>query len=245
MSKPAKPAAPAAPAEGAEGAAPPKSKKMLFIIIGVVVLLIAGGAGWYFTKGHAPEDEHAAEVKVEPAHEPKYVSLGENFTVNLLHEDGDQYLQAGITLKILDPALEEKIKARMPEIKSKLLFLLANKLPSELQTAAGKQKLVSDIIAETDAVLELGDAHAAPGANAHAAADPHAAPVAAAPAADAHAVPATNSHAAPPTDPHAAPAADPHAAPPASAVAASGVVAPLLHKTTGIVDVLFTAFIIQ
>jgi len=234
MSKPAKPAAPAAPAEGA---APPKSKKMLFIIIGVVVLLIAGGAGWYFTKGHAPEGEHAAEVKVEPVQDPKYISLGENFTVNLLHEDGDQYLQAGITLKILDPALEGQIKARMPEIKSKLLFLLSNKLPSELQTAAGKQKLVSEIIAETDAVLGLGDAHGAHGA------DPHAAP--AAPVADAHTAPAASGHAAPPADPHAAPAADPHAAPPATAVAASSVVAPLPHKTTGIVDVLFTAFIIQ
>ena len=234
MSKPAKPAA--APAAPAEGAPPPKSKKMLFIIIGVVVLLIAGGAGWYFTKGHAPEDEHAAEVKPEPVHEPKYITLGENFTVNLLHEDGDQYLQAGITLKILDPTLEEKIKARLPEIKSKLLFLLANKLPSELQTAAGKQKLVADIITETDAVLGLGDAHAAP----H---DAHATPVA--PAADAHAAPAANAHAAPPAAPHATPAADPHAAPPASAVAASGVVAPLPPKTTGIVDVLFTAFIIQ
>lgn len=242
MSKPAKPAAPAAPAEGA---APPKSKKMLFIIIGVVVLLIAGGAGWYFTKGHAPEGEHAEEVKAEPVHEPKYIALGENFTVNLLHEDGDQYLQAGITLKILDPALEGVIKARMPEIKSKLLFLLANKLPSELQTAAGKQKLVSDIIAETDAVLGLGDAHAAHGAPAT---DGHAAPAAdahAAPVADAHAAPAGSGHAAPATDPHAAPAADPHAAPPASAVAASAVLAPLPHKTTGVVDVLFTAFIIQ
>ncbi|MFA7400066.1 MAG: flagellar basal body-associated FliL family protein [Sideroxydans sp.] len=223
MSKPAKPAAPAAPAEGA---APPKSKKMLFIIIGVVVLALAGGAGWYFTKGHAPEGEHAEEVKVEPVHEPKYITLGENFTVNLLHEDGDQYLQAGITLKIVDPALEEKIKARMPEIKSKLLFLLANKLPSELQTAAGKQKLVSDIIAETDAVLGLG-----------------AAPVHAAPAADAHAAPATAAHAAPVADAHAASAA--HAAAPVAAPAASGVVAPLPPKTTGIVDVLFTAFIIQ
>ncbi len=244
MSKPAKPAAPAAPAEGA---APPKSKKMLFIIIGVVVLALAGGAGWYFTKGHAPEGEHAAEVKAEPAHEPKYIALGENFTVNLLHEEGDQYLQAGITLKILDPALEGLIKTRMPEIKSKLLFLLANKLPSELQTASGKQKLVSDIIAETDIVLGLGPAsvHATPVTDAHAATpapDAHAA----APAADAHAAPpVTDAHASPAASGHAAPAADPHAAPPASAVAASGVAAPLPHKTTGIVDVLFTAFIIQ
>jgi flagellar FliL protein len=223
MSKPAKPAAPAAPADGT---APPKSKKKLFIIIGVVVLLIAGGAGWYFTKGQTPEGEHTEVVKEEPVHEPKYIGLGENFTVNLLHEDGDQYLQAGITLKILDPSLEGQIKARMPEIKSKLLFLLSNKLPSELQTAAGKQKLVSDIIAEIDAVLGLGGSHAAP---------TH----------DAHAAPGVGTHAAPPADPHATPAADPHAAPAATAVAASGVVPPLPNKTTGIVDVLFTAFIIQ
>jgi hypothetical protein len=133
----------------------------------------------------------------------------------------------------------------MPEIKSKLLFLLANKLPSELQTAAGKQKLVGEIIAETDAVLEVGAAHGAPTGDAHAApaTDAHAAPVA--PVVDAHAAPASSGHVAPPADPHAAPAVDPHAAPPASSVAASGVVAPLPHKTTGIVDVLFTAFIIQ
>lgn len=227
MSKPAKPVAPVAPAEGV---APPKSKKMLFIIIGVVVLAIAGGAGWYFTKGHAPEGEHAEEVKAEPVHDPKYIMLGENFTVNLLHEDGDQYLQAGITLKILDPSLEEKIKARMPEIKSKLLFLLSNKYPSELQTAAGKQKLVSDIIVETDAVLGLvpTPVHTPPVTDAHTAA----------PAADTHA-------AAPAAGGHSAPVAAPHAAAPASATAASGVIAPLPHKTTGIVDVLFTAFIIQ
>lgn len=214
MSKPAKPAA--APDQVA---APPKSKKMLFIIIGVVLVAVAAGAGWYFTKGHAPQGEHVEEVKADAAHEPKYIALGENFTVNLLHEEGDQYLQAGITLKILDPLLEEKIKVRMPEIKSKLLFLLANKLPSELQTAAGKQKLINDIIAETDAVLGL------------AAAPVHVAAVAA---------PETGGHDnAPVADAHAAPADTPHAAPAAIATA------PLPHKTTGIVDVLFTSFIIQ
>lgn len=218
MSKPAKPAAPAAPAEGA---APPKSKKMLFIIIGVVVLLIAAGAGWYFTQGHAPKGEHAAEAKAEPVQEPKYIPLGENFTVNLLHEENDQYLQVGISLKILDPAIEGLIKARMPEIKSKLLFLLSNKLPSELQTAAGKQQLVREIIKETDTVLGMGKAHGEATTDAHAQ------------------EPATEAH-------NTAPEA--HAASTAEAASAPSVVAeaaPPTHKTTGIVDVLFTAFIIQ
>jgi flagellar FliL protein len=204
---PAKPAA--APAE-AEAAPVKRGKKKIIIILGLV-LAIAGGAGWYFTKDHAPADEHVKKVQAEPVHEPIYVSLGENFTVNLQREEGDQYLQTGITLKILQPELEEKIKKAMPEIKSKLLFLLSSKLPSELQTAEGKKKLVAEIIAEVDGVLDLG-------------AEPdHASTPAPAPA---HADAA-----------HTEAAASAPVAPQATPVAA--------HKTKGVVDVLFTSFIIQ
>lgn len=208
--KPTKPAAPAAKEE-APVAAPPKSKKMLIIII-ALVLVVAGGAGWFFTKGSAPEGEHAEEAKAEPVHEPKFVPLGENFTVNLQREEGDQYLQAGITLKILQPELEEKIKAAMPEIRSKLLFLLSGKFPSELQTAEGKKKLIAEIIVETDAVLGLG---AAPAAHA---------------AAPAHEAGHETGHEAAASGAASAPAAVPAAPAP---------------KTTGVVDVLFTSFIIQ
>jgi flagellar FliL protein len=197
---PARPAAPAAKEE-APVAAPPKSKKMLVISIVVLLLAIGGGAAWFFTKGNAATDGQAAEKTVEPAHEAKFIPMGENFTVNLQREEGDQYLQAGITLKILQPELEEKIKTAMPEIRSKLLFLLSSKLPSELQTLEGKKQLIAEIIAEVDAVLGLGSA-----------------PVYAA-------------------APEAASAADA-----ASAPAAPQAVEP---KTKGVVDVLFTSFIIQ
>ncbi len=198
---PAKPAA--APAkEEAPVAAPPKSKKMLIIGIVLLLVIVAGGAGWYFTRGHASGDAHAEAPKAELPHEAKFVSLGENFTVNLQREEGDQYLQAGITLKILQPELEEKIKAAMPEIRSKLLFLLSSKKPSELQTIEGKKKLISEIIAETDGVLGL--------------------PVPPAAAVPAHETAASGAASAPVA---AAPVAEPN--------------------TKGVVDVLFTSFIIQ
>jgi flagellar FliL protein len=201
---PAKPAPAPAAKEEAPVAAPPKSKKMLIIGIVVLLIIIAGGAGWFFSKGSAPAaagHEEAAK-KTEPAHEAKFVPLGENFTVNLQREEGDQYLQAGITLKIVQPELEEKIKTMMPEIRSKLLFLLSGKKPSELQTMEGKKKLISEIIAEVDGALGLGKA------------------------------PAEET----PKDAGSAVAAD-------SAVAAAQP-APE-PKTTGVVDVLFTSFIIQ
>jgi flagellar protein FliL len=196
---PAKPAA--AAKEETPAAAPPKSKKMLIIGIILLLVLVAGGAGWYFTRGHAEADAHAEKAKVEVPQEAKFVPLGENFTVNLQREEGDQYLQAGITLKVLQPELEEKIKAMMPEIRSRLLFLLSSKKPSELQTIEGKNKLISEIIATTNTVLGI-----------------------AAPA---------------PTAPTPEGAASGAAS---AAVASAPVAAP---NPKGVVDVLFTSFIIQ
>jgi flagellar FliL protein len=201
LKPPAKPAAPAAKKEEAPVVAPPKSKKLLVISIIVLLVIAIGVAVWLLTKGTAPEAGHAEATKSEPALEAKFVPLGENFTVNLQREEGDQYLQAGITLKIMQPELEEKIKTLMPEIRSKLLFLLSGKKPSELQTMEGKKKLIAEIIAETDAVLGLGSS-----------------PAAAAPAPEA----ASGAASAP--------------------VAATPVAEP---KTKGVVDVLFTSFIIQ
>jgi flagellar FliL protein len=204
---PAKPAA--APAkEEAPAAAPPKSKKMLIIGIVLLLLIVAGGAGWFFSRGSsAPAAGHEeAAKKAEPAHEAKFVPLGDNFTVNLQREEGDQYLQAGITLKVMQPELEEKIKSVMPEIRSKLLFLLSSKKPSELQTVEGKKKLIAEIIAEVDTVLGLASSPAA---------------------APAHETPAHET---------AASGAAPASAP---------VAATAEPKTKGVVDVLFTSFIIQ
>ena len=154
MSKPAKPAA-------AEGEAPKKSKKMLIIIIAVVVLLIGGGAAAFLLMKpvHPPkhgEEAVAEETHAEDAHpvEPKYVELG-TFTANLVHEEGDRYLQATISIKLTKPELEEKIKARNPEILHRVNMLLQSRTPSELATLAGKERLAGAIKEQVQYVLGL------------------------------------------------------------------------------------------
>jgi flagellar protein FliL len=137
-----------------ETPAKPKSKKLLLIIIIVVLLLgIAGGAGWYFTRGAssaAPKQENATNLQEKPT----FIAL-EPFTVNLQREDGDQFLQVGMSLKVYDPSLQEKIKASMPEVRSKLLLLLSSKRASDLSTVAGKKKLADEIITQVDSVLGI------------------------------------------------------------------------------------------
>ena len=158
-SKPAK-AAEAAPTDGA----PKKSKKMLIIIIAAVVLLAGGGAAAFLLMKPAHPPKHGAEAAQaeeappeEDAHgknEPKFVELG-TFTANLIHEEGDRYLQVAISIKLSKPELEEKIKARNPEILHKVNMLLQSRTPSELGTLKGKEKLASEIKSQIEYVLGL------------------------------------------------------------------------------------------
>jgi len=230
MAKPAKPEADAdAPA--------PKSKKKLIIIIAAVVLLAgAGGAAWFFMQAKDPNAESAKgepAAKAEATQDPKFVSL-EPFTVNLQreeHAETDQYLQIGITLKVVDPELEEKVKAVLPEIRSKINLLLSSKHASELVTIIGKKKLAVDIATEANTVLGFHNAPTAPAA----ASAPVATPPengAAGEAGEAAPVPAP------------APAGEAGANPDAGGEAPAPAT-PVKAEKKGVVDVMFTSFIIQ
>ncbi len=145
MAKPAK----SAPAE-TEAPAKPKSKKVVLAIIGVLILGAVGGAGWYFMKG----SQHTDEPKAAVVEMPTFLVL-EPFTVNLQHEESDQFLQIGITLKVANEGLADKLRQRLPEVRSRLLFLLSSKRASELMPIEGKKKLAQEIIVETNTILGL------------------------------------------------------------------------------------------
>ena len=230
MAKPAKPAA--AKKDDAAVADAPKSKKKLIIIAAVLGVAIAGGAGWYFMKSKGADHEAA---KVEVHKDPIFIPL-EAFTVNLQREEADQYLQVNISLKVFEPELVEKIKAVLPEIRSKLNLLLSSKRPSELSAAEGKKKLAAEIAVETNNVLgiHVPVAHAAP------ASAPVAAPEAVAPAEQEK--PAEGAAA---TEPAPEVAAEGEAASAPVAAAPAAHAAPAATEQKGVVDVLFTSFIIQ
>lgn len=231
MAKPAKPAA--AKKDDAAVADAPKSKKKL-IIIAVLAAVMAGGAGWYFMKGKSADHE---AVKVEVRKEPIFIPL-EAFTVNLQREEADQYLQVNISLKVFEPELVEKIKAVLPEIRSKLNLLLSSKRPSELAMAEGKKKLAVEIAVETNNVLGIH----VPVVNA---AIPASSPVA---VPEGAAVPAEHEK---PAEDEAATAPAPEVAAEGEAASAPVAAAPAAHAAApaaeqkGVVDVLFTSFIIQ
>lgn len=144
-------------AAGAEASPPKKSK--LPLIIALIVLLAAGGGGaWYYMKMKAAaeaEDEEApakAAKKSATDKPPVFVPL-DQFTVNLQPEDGAQFLQVAMTLRVADPTVVDAVKLHMPEVRSRVLLLLSAKKASQLSTPAGKEDLADEVATQIESVI--------------------------------------------------------------------------------------------
>jgi flagellar protein FliL len=133
----------------AAAAAVPKKSKLALIIALVVVLLAGAGAGWFFLARETGEDEEdtraASKTQI-------FVPL-DQFTVNLQPEDGQQFLQVAMTLKVVDQPTADAIKAVLPEVRSRVLLLLSSKKPSQIASLEGKAKLADEIIREVEQPL--------------------------------------------------------------------------------------------
>lgn len=126
----------------AEAAPKSSPKKMIVIaLISVAVLGMAGGGAWFFTQG---KSDPAKESK--KAEKPEFVVL-ENFTVNLQPEEGEQYLQVGMTLQVSSLEQVELIKTNMARVRNRVLLILSAKKASELISNEGKSALAKEIIA--------------------------------------------------------------------------------------------------
>jgi flagellar protein FliL len=140
----AKPEAKTAGSKGGEADAKPapKKSKLLPIVLALVVLGAAGGGGaWWWTH----RDAGAVAIAAIPK-PPVFLNL-EPFTVNLLEENGEHYLQTSLVFQVTDDKVVETMKQYLPVIRNRVLLLLSSKKPSDLATPEGKARLVTDVTA--------------------------------------------------------------------------------------------------
>lgn len=154
----------AKPAEEGTTEAPKKSKKLLIIILAVVLVLVlaGGGAAFMLLSGGNANDEDAefAEETVKPkkakkkeaSAPPVFVNL-DPFTVNLVPETGDQYLQVVLSIELNSPEADLAMKSLMPRIRNNITLLLSSKKASELLPKEGKEQLAAALKDEVNAVI--------------------------------------------------------------------------------------------
>ena len=139
--------------------AAPKSKKKLIIIAAVAVLLAGGGAAaWFMMGGKHKDGESQAKAEeakkaAKPAGPPVFLPL-ESFIVNLQPQTSSQFLQADITLRLADQHVVDEVKALMPEVRDRVLGLLATKNAQELTAPGGRDKLAEAVRMEVTRVVD-------------------------------------------------------------------------------------------
>jgi flagellar FliL protein len=153
--------------DAAEGEAPPAKKKtklLLIIVVAVLVVVIAAVAALLLLKKPAAEDEDEdadgppsksakAKKKMDPGAPPVFTKL-DPFVVKLQStEQQEAYAQAIPELKLTEPLVAEQIKQFMPEIRHKLLLILASKKAADLSSPEGMQALANQIREAINATL--------------------------------------------------------------------------------------------
>jgi flagellar FliL protein len=155
----------AKPAEEASEAAPPKKSKKLLIILAAVLVLVLGGGGaaayllMNKSDKHADEEEVVADKsgkkkKGDKEAPPAYVAL-DPFTVNLVAETGDQFLQLMISVEVPDMSVGDRLKMYMPKLRNDITRHLSTKKASELITKEGKDTLADEIRDQINEIVDI------------------------------------------------------------------------------------------
>lgn len=124
-----------------ETAAPAKSNQKI-LIIGLLVLALAGmgGGGYFFMQGKSAPAP--AQVKAEA---PIFFAL-EPFTVNLQPGGRNRFLHVAVTLKMADAASQAQMTQYLPEVRSRVLNALSNREAESLATPEDKTRLSGEIM---------------------------------------------------------------------------------------------------
>jgi len=155
-----------------EEASPEKKKlPMKLIVIALVGVLVLGGAaaGYFLVLAPKMKGGHGKPTaeKVEKKSGEKggkgegegaagQLKALEPFIVNLNDEQGSRYLKAVMQLEVSDPAVDQEITDKTPQIRDEILMLLSNKSYDDVATVSGKRILKREIIGSVNRFLKTG-----------------------------------------------------------------------------------------
>ena len=126
--------------------------KKIIIILPILLVLIAGGAGAYVYFAEEPVEEVAVEdgEKKESVddRDPIFLRLDPVFVVNIVHQGKLHYLQAGLEVMHRDQETIDDLKLRLPVIRNNMIMILSDQSYEDLNTKAAMLNLRT-IMADT------------------------------------------------------------------------------------------------
>lgn len=141
------------------------SNKLVFILIGVVLLVVVGLGGGFFlmwTKMSTMNAQVAAVPNAQAAMGPNAQAvLGpifslDTFIVNLADKGGNRYLRVTMDLEMTNATLTDELKERLPQVRDTVLTILPNKRFEDISTSEGKTALRTELIESLNGFLSTG-----------------------------------------------------------------------------------------
>lgn len=133
-----------------------KKSKLLYPLLGVLLACATGAGAWVGGLREHPAfafEKQSADAAATKKKAQSFVTL-EPFTVNLQDADRERYLQIAVVLEGNDGHTTDKVKQKLPIIRSQILLLLSSKRSTDLQGVEAKQKLAGEIIARARQSLD-------------------------------------------------------------------------------------------
>lgn len=156
-----------AAAKAVEAAA--RKKKMIMLgVLGLVLLLVAGGGTWFALRmlGDKPEapaeektEEHGAEApkkeETHGEHKPsEYFALEPAFLANFQVDGRTHYLQVALTVMARDDAEIAAVQAHMPLLRNRIVMLLSGESFEQLQSDEGRVQLQQKLLKAIQEILQ-------------------------------------------------------------------------------------------
>ena len=151
-------------AEGGEEAEEQPGGKfpLKWVIIGVVVLVLAGGGyvGWTMLNPQAEKAD--GEVGQDPETDvKKKVEVGamfdmDPFVVNLNEAGGKRYLKSKIEIEYVGDEIRVELSDRLPQLRDVILLHLSSKTLDEIRSVDGKIELKNALIKRINQVMKKG-----------------------------------------------------------------------------------------
>ena len=147
-----------------EQEAPPRKLPLKGILIGVVILVLAGGGyvGWSMIQNDSDDisQQQDQTAKPESASIPE-TEVGQildmdPFVVNLNEPGGKRYLKAKVGLEFIEAEVRQELEARLPQLRDSILLHLSSKSLEEIQSVDGKLELKNALIKRINQVLKQG-----------------------------------------------------------------------------------------
>jgi len=134
-----------------------KSKMLFFIILGVAILVLAGGVFFAYTKFLAPKPAIDEAAKEEASKPPPPV-IGEifalePFVVNLADPKGKRYLKVKIEIELEDPAAKDKATLVAPKLRDMVIMMLTSLGFEEVMTPEGKIRIRDELLERFNQIM--------------------------------------------------------------------------------------------